>query len=67
MKHVAEKDAKAGDLVFFQGTDSQGGMTHVGIYIGNGRMLDSEDSGIKYSDITSGYWKNHLGGFATAN
>jgi cell wall-associated NlpC family hydrolase len=67
MKHVAEKDAKAGDLVFFQGTDSQGGMTHVGIYIGNGRMLDSENSGIKYSDITSGYWKNHLGGFATAN
>ncbi|KRM07539.1 cell wall-associated hydrolase [Liquorilactobacillus ghanensis DSM 18630] len=67
MKHVAEKDAKAGDLVFFQGTDSQGGMTHVGIYIGNGRMLDSEDSGIKYANITSGYWKNHLGGFATAN
>lgn len=59
-KRISAKDAKAGDLVFFRGT--YGGpshVSHVGIYVGNGKMFNSNDSGIEYSDITTGYWAQH--------
>ncbi|MBD5027392.1 endopeptidase, partial [Xanthomonas citri pv. citri] len=38
-------------------------ITHVGIYVGNGRMFNSNDSGIQYSDPKSGYWRDHLVSF----
>ena len=35
-----EQDARPGDLIFFTGTyNSKNPVTHVGIYIGDGRML----------------------------
>jgi cell wall-associated NlpC family hydrolase len=38
--HVARNDLEPGDLVFF-GAD----ISHVGIYVGNGLMLDAPNSG----------------------
>jgi cell wall-associated NlpC family hydrolase len=38
--HVARSDLEPGDLVFF-GAD----ISHVGIYVGNGLMLDAPNSG----------------------
>ena len=62
---VSASDAKAGDLVFFQGTYNTGDgrvVTHVGIYCGNGVMLHCGDP-IKYSSINTSYWQSHFYGF----
>ncbi|OKO91920.1 LysM peptidoglycan-binding domain-containing protein [Geobacillus proteiniphilus] len=46
-----------GDLVFFD-TDSNGTINHVGIYAGNGQMINATVSlGVAYSSLTSSYWK----------
>lgn len=47
---IDESDAKAGDLIFFNGG---GSVHHVGVYIGGGYMIDDENSGIKKSKIWS--------------
>ncbi|MCY8989798.1 bifunctional lytic transglycosylase/C40 family peptidase [Bacillus atrophaeus] len=62
-KKISEKEATAGDLVFFGGTYEGKAITHVGIYVGNGKMFNSNDSGIQYSDLKSGYWRDHLVSF----
>ncbi|WP_261982938.1 bifunctional lytic transglycosylase/C40 family peptidase [Listeria booriae] len=59
-KRVSETEARAGDLVFFSGTYAGKLITHVGIYLGGGKMYNSNDSGIEYSSITTGYWKAHF-------
>ena len=59
---VSEHEAKPGDLVFFQGTYDTPGASHVGLYVGNGMMISAGDP-IKYSNIHSSYWDNHLLGF----
>lgn len=53
----------AGDLVFFANTDGPG-ITHVGIALGNGAMVNAanERVGTITSDITSGYWAQHYAG-----
>jgi cell wall-associated NlpC family hydrolase len=51
MKVISKKDAKAGDLVFFI---NRGGYAyHVGIYIGNNRIMHSPKPGrrVKYENI----------------
>lgn len=65
-RRVAAGDVQVGDLVFFQGTDASNPndhITHVGIYIGNGRMIDAEDGGVMEADITTGYWRQHIAGY----
>ena len=37
-------------------------MSHVGIYLGNGKMVSAGDP-IKYADIHSSYWQQYLAGF----
>jgi hypothetical protein len=51
--------------VFFRGTDPTNAqpITHVGLYVGGGKMIDAENAGVKQSDITRGYWRDHLAGF----
>ena len=54
---VAAEDARPGDLVFFKGTMGPDvpGVTHVGIYVGNGWMIHCGDP-IGYADLTQGKW-----------
>lgn len=60
---VSPSEAKAGDLIFFSGTYSNGRtVTHVGIYCGNGVMLHSGDP-VKYSNINTPYWQEHFYSF----
>lgn len=59
-KRVSETEARAGDLVFFSGTYAGKLITHVGIYLGDGKMYNSNDSGVEYSSVTTGYWKAHF-------
>ncbi len=57
---VAKADLQPGDLVFFTGTYSTASpVTHVGIYVGGGRMIHCGDP-IGYADIfSSSYWLSH--------
>ena len=48
-QHISEAEAKPGDLVFFEGTYDTPGKSHVGIYLGNGKMVSAGDP-IKYAD-----------------
>lgn len=52
-----------GDLIFFANT-SDAGLSHVGVYIGNGQMIHAENpsTGVVISDITSGYYQDHYAG-----
>lgn len=61
-QHISEAEAKPGDLVFFSGTYDTPGMSHVGLYLGNGMMLSAGDP-IKYANIHSSYWQQYLAGF----
>ena len=61
-QHISEAEAKPGDLVFFKGTYDTPGMSHTGIYLGNGMTVSAGDP-IKYANIHSSYWEKHLAGF----
>ena len=50
---------KPGDLVFFKGTYDTPGVSHVGIYVGDGWMLDCGDP-IHYSNLNTSYWQSHF-------
>ena len=50
---------KPGDLVFFTGTYDTQGISHVGIYVGDGWMLHCGDP-ISYANLNSSYWQSHL-------
>lgn len=52
-------NALPGDFIYFTGSDgSYDAPGHVGIYIGNGKMIDAPQSGEKVSiaDVTTPYW-----------
>lgn len=51
-----------GDLVFFSGTYKPG-VSHVGIYIGNGQMISANNGGVGVDDIYGSYWGDHFTGF----
>ncbi|MDQ7093200.1 NlpC/P60 family protein [Desulfosporosinus sp. PR] len=51
---IPESDLKPGDLVFF--STYEAGASHVGIYIGNNIMIDSEAYGVSFDNITNSYW-----------
>lgn len=61
---AVSKDAlQAGDIVFFCGTYGSG-ITHVGIYAGNGQFIHAPNSRnpVSYNSLTSGYWAEHYYG-----
>lgn len=56
---VSKDNMQPGDLIFFTGTySSPTPVSHVGIYIGGGRMLHCGDP-IGYANINSNYWSLH--------
>lgn len=58
---ISEADAEPGDLIFFKGT--YGGpnhISHVGIYVDDTRMYDSNGSGVGYHNWRGGYWSSHF-------
>lgn len=60
---ISKENLKAGDIVFFANTYTSG-ISHVGIYAGNGQFIHSPNSRstVSYSDLTSGYWAEHYHG-----
>ena len=59
---VSSADAKPGDLIFFQGTYSTTGVSHVGLYVGGGQMIHC-GSPIQYTSINTSYWQSHFYSF----
>ena len=55
--HVARDQLQPGDVVFFQNTYMEG-LSHNGIYVGNGEFVNAVDerSGVALSKLSSPYW-----------
>ena len=56
---VSAANVKPGDLVFFQGTYDTPGVSHVGIYVGDNRMIHCGDP-ISYANLNTSYWQSHF-------
>ncbi len=64
---IPKSEAKAGDLIFFEGTyDSAGAVSHIGIYVGDGMMIHCGNP-IGYANINSKYWSEHFYAFGRLN
>ncbi|WP_125547452.1 C40 family peptidase [Levilactobacillus lindianensis] len=59
-KHVSYKHIKKGDLVFFGW--SKGSISHVGMYIGKGKMIDAQNRGVVREAVHAPWW--HAVGYA---
>lgn len=54
---IARNKMKPGDLVFFASEKADDKVSHVGLYIGEGRMIHASSSrGVMVSGFDSGYW-----------
>lgn len=58
---VDKASLQPGDIVLFANTYASG-ISHSGIYAGNGQFIHSPNSRstVSYSDLTSGYWSEHF-------
>lgn len=57
---VSFDSLRKGDLVFFD-TNGDGTINHVGIYAGNGQMLNASTSaGVSYASLDNSYWQPRM-------
>lgn len=56
---VSPSNAKPGDLIFFEHTYNTPGASHVGIYVGDGKMIHCGDP-IQYANVNSSYFSSHF-------
>ncbi len=63
-REVSRNDLQPGDAVFFKNTGSRTGITHVGMYIGNGKFLHAPKTGdvVKISNLDESYYQSHYAG-----
>ena len=59
---VSAANARPGDLIFFVGTYDTPGVSHVGIYVGDGMMVHCGNP-IGYVTINTAYWQSHFYAF----
>ena len=64
---ITSQEARPGDLIFFEGTlgegvDGNDGITHVGLYVGDGMMLHCGNP-VSYADLSRDYWQTHFYGY----
>jgi cell wall-associated NlpC family hydrolase len=72
LAEVAAGEARPGDLIFFRDTDARGGISHVGMFVGDvdgdgrGDMVHAAtpDLGVRIESNVFGtaYWQQHLAG-----
>lgn len=63
-RKITRADLKPGDLVFFHTHGRRHRVTHVGIYISDGRFIHSPTSGksVEISSLHNAYWARHFVG-----
>lgn len=56
--YVSKAELQPGDMIFFAGDGYENGITHVGMYIGNGEFVHASTSttGVIISDLNSSYY-----------
>ncbi|KXJ03824.1 hydrolase [Serratia marcescens] len=57
---IKKSELESGDLVFFR-INNRGVADHVGVYLGNGKFIQSPRTGeeIRISQLDNDYWQNH--------
>ncbi|MFA1237475.1 C40 family peptidase [Serratia odorifera] len=60
---IKKNELESGDLVFFR-INNRGAADHVGVYLGNGKFIQSPRTGeeIRISQLDNDYWQNHYVG-----
>ena len=56
-QRISRTDLKEGDLVFF---NTQGGVSHVGMYLQNNKFVHASSSGVTISDLFDPYWERRF-------
>ena len=56
-QRISRTDLKEGDLVFF---NTQGGVSHVGLYLQNNKFVHASVSGVTISDMFEPYYVKHF-------
>ncbi|MGG0259909.1 lysozyme family protein [Bacillus mycoides] len=60
---IDPSQAQPGDLIFFKGTyQSPDHISHVGFYIDENTMYDSQNAGIGYHNWKTSYWQQYFAG-----
>jgi lipoprotein Spr len=54
---ISRTELKEGDLVFF---NTQGGVSHVGLYLQNNKFVHASSSGVTISDLFEPYWERRF-------
>lgn len=60
---IARDGLEPGDLVFFRNTAGRSGISHVGMYIGEGNFIHaSSHGGVRIDPLSKDYYTNHYAG-----
>jgi cell wall-associated NlpC family hydrolase len=56
---ISQRQLRVGDLVFFQNTYKRG-ISHVGVYLGDGEFVHASNSGVQINRLDESYYKKHF-------
>lgn len=62
LENVSKDQLQSGDLILFKNTYSSGykdGVSHIGIYTGNGMFVHCGTDGVREESLNTTYWINH--------
>lgn len=59
---IKREDLQCGDLIIFSNTTSRGFASHVGMYIGDGKMIHSGNGGVAVCRLDTPYWNKYYQG-----
>ena len=59
---IKREDLQCGDLVIFSNTTSRGFASHVGMYIGDGKIIHSGNGGVAVCKLDTPYWNKYYQG-----
>ena len=59
---IKREDLQCGDLIIFSNTTSRGFASHVGMYIGDGKMIHSGNGGVAITTLNTPYWNKYYQG-----